>query len=213
MTRAAWFLTIAAMIALAVSGPGTRMGWWHFRTGLLLFAASGLIAVLAAIVSLVAWIRHRASHQPRFSSIIATLLSVAVAAFVGSTVVSARGKPAIHDISTDLGEVPETAAQQRAAYGDIQPIEIAMPPQEAFRRVQKAAGDLGWKITSSRPEEGVLQASDTTAFFGFTDDVIVRVRAAGGGSRVDVRSTSRVGKSDVGQNAKRIRSFREKLRG
>lgn len=211
MIRLAWFLAIASMIALAVSGPGTRMGWWHFRTGLMMFAVSGLIAVLAAIVSLIVWIRHRAAHQRRFTAIALTLLTVAVAAFVGSTVVSARGKPPIHDISTDLSEVPETAAQQRAAYGDIQPIEIAAPPDEAFRRVQEAAQSLGWKVTSSRPADRVLHASDTTAFFGFTDDVVVRVRAEGSGSRVDVRSTSRVGKSDAGENARRIRRFRDRL--
>ena len=199
------------MIALALSGPGTRMGWWHFRTGLLLFAASGLIAILAAIVALIAWIRQRKQHRRRFGAITVTLLSVAVAAFVGSTVLSARGKPAIHDISTDLGEVPETADQQRAAYADIQPIEVATPPKETFTRVASSARDLGWTIVSARPDEGILQASDTTPFFGFTDDVVVTVRAAGAGSRVDVRSTSRVGKSDVGQNAQRIRKFREKL--
>jgi uncharacterized protein (DUF1499 family) len=59
-----------------------------------------------------------------------------------------------------------------------------------------------------------VEATDTTFWFGFKDDVVVRVRAAenGGGSIVDVRSVSRVGQSDLGLNAKRIGSILDGLR-
>ena len=50
-------------------------------------------------------------------------------------------------------------------------------------------------------------AADTTAFFGFNDDVVIRFRPEGAGSVLDVRSVSRVGRSDLGKNAERIRSF------
>src|SRR6266496_6138656 len=81
-----------------------------------------------------------------------------------------------------------------------------------FVRVQAAARRMGWLIVAAAPAEGRLEASDTTRWFGFTDDIVVRVTAAPTGSRIDVRSASRVGRSDLGVNAKRIRAFLALLR-
>jgi uncharacterized protein (DUF1499 family) len=96
---------------------------------------------------------------------------------------------------------------QRARYPDIQPVRLAVPPAEALQSALRVARQLGWDIVAFVPTEGRLEATDTTAFFGFKDDVVVRVRASEGGSRVDVRSKSRVGLGDVGTNAKRVRAF------
>jgi uncharacterized protein (DUF1499 family) len=71
---------------------------------------------------------------------------------------------------------------------------------------------MGWAIVASVPAEGRIEASDTTFWFRFVDDVVIRVRATPGGSRIDVRSKSRVGRSDVGTNAARIRSYLSRLR-
>lgn len=101
---------------------------------------------------------------------------------------------------------------QRRAYPDIQPLQLPMPPAEAFPRVENAARALGWEIVAAVPEEGRLEATDTTRFFGFKDDIVVRLRAEGGGTRVDVRSKSRVGVGDVGANAARVRAFLAELR-
>jgi uncharacterized protein (DUF1499 family) len=101
-------------------------------------------------------------------------------------------------------DVPQ---QQRRAYPDIQPMQLPVPPAEAFARVERAGRALGWEIVAAVPDEGRLEATDTTRFFGFKDDVVVRLRAEGGGTRVDVRSKSRVGVGDVGANAARIRAF------
>jgi uncharacterized protein (DUF1499 family) len=100
--------------------------------------------------------------------------------------------------------VPES---QRKAYPDMQPLVLEIPAVEAFVRAEKAARALGWEIQEAAPAEGRLEATDTTFFFGFKDDVVVRIRSEGAGSRVDVRSKSRVGLGDVGANAKRIRAF------
>jgi uncharacterized protein (DUF1499 family) len=70
-----------------------------------------------------------------------------------------------------------------------------------------AARAQGWEIVAAVPAEGRIEATDTTRFFGFKDDIVIRVKAEGAGSRVDVRSLSRVGKSDVGKNASRIRAY------
>jgi uncharacterized protein (DUF1499 family) len=80
-------------------------------------------------------------------------------------------------------------------------------PDRAFARAEAAARRMGWQIAAAAPDQGRLEASDTTRWFAFTDDIVVRVAAAPTGSRIDVRSASRVGRSDLGVNAKRIRAF------
>ena len=70
---------------------------------------------------------------------------------------------------------------------------------------------MGWQIVDANAREGRIEATATTFWFGFKDDVVVRIVPAPGGSRVDVRSVSRVGVSDVGANAKRVRDFLQKL--
>jgi uncharacterized protein (DUF1499 family) len=75
-----------------------------------------------------------------------------------------------------------------------------------------AARAMGWEVVAADRASGRIEATDTTRFFGFKDDVVIRVQAAPGGSRVDVRSVSRVGGSDVGTNATRIRAYLARLR-
>jgi uncharacterized protein (DUF1499 family) len=106
---------------------------------------------------------------------------------------------------------PKLAAEQKQGYPDIAPLALPVPPQAAFERAQRVAGDMGWQIVAADPAAGRLEATDTTAWFGFHDDIVVRIRPAGAGSRVDVRSVSRVGRSDIGTNAKRIRAFLARL--
>lgn len=104
--------------------------------------------------------------------------------------------------------VPEA---QRKAYPDIQPARLSVPPAEAFVLADRAARNMGWEIVASVPNEGRIEATDTTLYFGFKDDIIIRVRADGAGSRVDVRSNSRVGSGDAGTNAARIHDYLDEL--
>lgn len=105
--------------------------------------------------------------------------------------------------------VPEL---QRKAYPDIQPLQLPLPPDQAFTRIESALRAMGLEVVAAVPGEGRLEATDTTRFFGFKDDVVVRLRAEGGGTRVDVRSKSRVGMGDAGTNAKRVRALLEKVK-
>ena len=146
----------------------------------------------------------------------------------------AQSVPQIHDITTDTANPPQfaavlrlrevapnpstyggpvVAAQQKEAYPDLAPEILDAPPDAVFEHALSAARTLGWSIVAAVPGEGRLEATDTTFWFGFKDDVVVRIAAEGTGSRVDVRSVSRVGRSDVGANAKRIRAFLKELRG
>ena len=223
---------VVALAALALSGPGSRMGWWHFRVGftVLQWAAYGAVAAgaLALVALIVGGRRGRA----------AVALVVAAAVFAVPYVWrrKATSVPPIHDLTTDTEDPPafvdviarraatnasnppeyagaEAAAQQKRAYPDLTPIMLPDPPEPAFARVRAAAESLGWEIVAADAAQGRLEATDTTRFFGFQDDVVVRVRPAGTGSRVDVRSKSRVGRGDVGANADRIRAFRDALGG
>ncbi|SIO20293.1 Uncharacterized conserved protein, DUF1499 family [Parasphingorhabdus marina DSM 22363] len=98
---------------------------------------------------------------------------------------------------------------QAEAYPDIVPIRIDVTPAEAHERTVQAVQSLGWALVSDDPGTGIVEATDTTFWYGFKDDVIIRIRSNGAtGSVVDIRSLSRVGGSDLGKNASRIREFR-----
>ena len=148
----------------------------------------------------------------------------------------ARAVPPIHDITTDTDDPPpfevvlaarratgatntadyggpEIASAQKAAYPEVKPLVLSDPPPRAFERALDAVRAMGWEVADVDPRRGRIEATDTTRWFAFKDDVVVRVRPEGAGSRVDVRSLSRVGKSDVGTNARRIRGFLQRLQG
>lgn len=214
---------------------GSRLGWWHFRTGfsMLRWAADG--GLLAAAVSIAGLIVYRRpfSRLRLILSISGLVIGLLVVGVLWSWWHTAQTVPAIHDITTDTENPPafvsilplrkdapntadyggpEIAAKQKTAYPDLAPAMLPLPPPPAFEQALRAARDMGWTIINSNPAEGRIEATDTTLWFGFKDDIVIRIVAAGQGSRVDVRSVSRVGRSDVGTNAKRIRRFLERLK-
>ncbi len=227
-------LAVAALSMLAFSGPGSRMGWWDWRTGLTLYEWAAYVGICAAVLAavlvlLLAVPRWRARPWTPILALIVALVAIAPPLIFLSR---AERVPPIHDITTDLAEPPSFVALaevrvkspngvayegaaasegQRRAYGDIQPKVLAMPPREAVQRVIDAARALGWEVAAIDATTGRVEATATTRWFGFKDDVVVRVRPEGTGSRVDVRSASRVGSSDVGANAARVREFLAKL--
>lgn len=223
-------VSVAAVAMLLAAGPGTRIGLWDFRNGfqLLRFAVyAGAAGAALALVALIAGSR-------RALAAVALVLGLAAAALPWQLQRGARSKPPIHDISTDTEDPPpfvavvplrrgasnpaeyggpEIAAQQRKAYPDLAPAALPVPPAQAFERALQAARGQGWEIVAADPAQGRIEATDTTRWFGFKDDVVIRIRPDGAGSRVDVRSVSRVGRGDVGANADRIRAFLGALRG
>ena len=150
-----------------------------------------------------------------------------------SRIQTAGEVPPIHDITTDTEDPPafvdvvplradapnpvehggaEVAEQQRAGYPDLETVGLTVAPDRAFAAALEAAREMGWEIVAAEPDEGRIEATATTFWFGFKDDVVVRVRPApAGGSELDVRSLSRVGGSDLGTNARRIRAYLEVL--
>lgn len=100
-------------------------------------------------------------------------------------------------------------------YGDIRSVRINEPVPSVISKAERLAKARGWDVAVSLPEEGRLEATVTSALFRFKDDIVLRVKPTdtGEGSIVDMRSVSRVGVSDLGVNAKRIRSFLADLSG
>jgi uncharacterized protein (DUF1499 family) len=117
----------------------------------------------------------------------------------------------VREVTVRKGKLNVPAAQ-RAAFPDLQPLQLPVPPEQAFKSAEDAARKMGWEIVAAAPAEGRIEATATTRFFGFKDDVVVRLRPDAGGTRVDVRSKSRVGLGDAGTNARRIRAYLALLR-
>jgi uncharacterized protein (DUF1499 family) len=107
----------------------------------------------------------------------------------------------------------------REAYPDLRPLIVSAAPDRLFQVLRGEAQERGWTIVSDDPGAGRFEATAETFWFGFKDDVAVQVRpgAAPNQLQIDARSTSRVGLSDMGANAKRLRGYlndvREELGG
>ena len=228
-------VVVAAAVLLIIAGFGSRLGWWHFRTGFTLLtygAYCGIGAAALAGLSGILALRKRRTAGIVLSAV-ALLGGLTVAAVPVSWRLQARQLPMIHDITTDTLNPPlfvnilpqrsgapnpadyggpGIAQQQKNAYPDLRTEVLNIPPHQAFERALTAVRALGWRIVASDPASGRIEASDTTFWFGFVDDIVIRIAGADGHSLIDVRSVSRVGKSDVGTNAKRIRNYLHQLR-
>ena len=216
-------LAVLAVLLLALSGPGTRIGMWPFRVGLGMFGGAllvGLAAAGAAIVAL-ALPRLRARSAPVLAA--ALIVGAASAAVPLDYIRRVKTLPYINDITTDTERLPQFsppkayeshfAELQQIGYPDLRPLELALPPQQAFARAAEIARRQGWEITALDERARTIEATVTTRWFGFKDDVVIRITPAGAGSRVDMRSKSRAGRSDAGANAHRIREFLVQMDG
>ena len=98
-------------------------------------------------------------------------------------------------------------------YPDVKPLNLSEPPNAVFDKAVQVLTDMGLEVVSANSETHTVEATETTFWFGFKDDVVVRIKPSETGSVVDVRSVSRVGRSDLGANAKRIQEILKRLGG
>ena len=216
--------------ALALLGlGGYRLGLAPLGVGLLTFALGVLgaaIATLLSLIGLVLTLRRPAAVRRGTRIALISAVAGAVGVSIPASLLIGTAAAPIHDITTDTATPPQfvavvplntpgrtvyegeaIASQQRAAYPDLRPVTLARPPAAAFARAMEAVDEMGWELVDADPATGRIEATDTTFWFGFKDDVVIRVAADGDGSRIDVRSLSRVGGGDVGANANRIRRY------
>ena len=223
-------IAMGCLVAMPLSVLAVRLGV-HFGIGLGVFALSGLIGLIAVlvlvIVSLLPRYREERGRALRSSApaLPPALLLVAVLSTGGQY-------PPIHDITTDTenpptfdsgvyyrGEgantvaiKPEVIDVQKQHYPELQTLRSDLDADAAFIRAGEVAEAMGWEVYNSDPTNGRIEASSTSFWFGFTDDIVIRVsRAAEGDTLIDLRSVSRVGQGDLGANAARIKAFMDQF--
>lgn len=213
-----------------LSSFGAKWGWWHFRTGfgMLRVAAYGGLVVAAFSLVAIYLTRPRASRRGLPLAVLALVVGLATFVVLWQVQSLARSVPPIHDITTDTENPPEFVAisplradapnpieyegqeiarQQREAYPDIRPLVLDLPPERVFGHALDAARGMGWDIVAADSGAGRIEATDETFWYGFEDDVVIRLNREDGGTVLDIRSVSRVGVGDVGVNARRIRRY------
>ncbi|MCH2097954.1 MAG: DUF1499 domain-containing protein, partial [Pseudomonadales bacterium] len=233
----AWWAKFAMLggifaVVLMVFGPlGYRTGLLGVSGAVLL--APGMAVTLAAVSLLFAIVGlylsiRRGLTAERMPVLVGGGLSLAIVINMAMQFSAASAVPPIHDITTAPEDPPLFVAvvdlrgaednpleydaenltdPTRSAYPFVQPIVTELAPAEAYAKALALVEDFGWDIAAASEADGLIEATDTTLMYGFKDDVAVRVRAEGAGSRIDLRSVSRVGQSDLGANATRIKAF------
>ena len=189
--------------------------------------------------------RKKGIVAPKLRRWVGMAFGIGMIGWLASIAIPAFTVPAIHDISTDLADPPQfqmlalrkdnwdaipgsddanmkgMSPQQRwevihrGEYGDIRTVRINQPVVDVISKADRLAKVRGWDVALSDSVEGRLEATASSTFFRFKDDVVLRVKPTedGTGSVVDMRSVSRLGVSDIGVNAKRVRAFLADLSG
>jgi uncharacterized protein (DUF1499 family) len=224
-----WSVRISLLaVLLAVMGPLlATLGLLSGLYGFFLYGLGALVGFLGVVAGIISALRGR----PR-TGLIAVGLGLAVMVAVVFPGFASGGRPRINDISTDLDDVPaftqagilaenqgrdmkypeEFKPVVRDFYKRIQPLNVSAPPDEVFQKaVALAREQPRWQVTAVDPQARTFEGVVETRLFRFHDDFVVRVRPEGTGSRVDMRSKSRIGKGDLGANAHRIELFLQAL--
>ena len=231
-----------AAALIAALGAGQELWHFRGAFTVLRYAFFAAIAgaVLGLLGLILA--RRARNARLMLPNLLAVVVALGFVLYLGAQIRTARTVPAIHEAATNLDDLPQFTrlalrkdrlekvpdmdrpelkalgpearwkAIHREAYGDLRTVQVASNPADTIRRAAALARARGWEVALEDPGRGLLEATDTTFFFRFKDDVVVRaVPAPGGGSLVDMRSISRVGGSDVGVNAQRVRDFLKDL--
>lgn len=232
--RIALFSIVVMLLAIVV----IRSGYFEILPALVTLGAALALAAIGILLALVAFGVIWVNGNPGFGfAISAFFIGVAMLAYPAYLGVKAYQLPSISDVTTDVIDPPRfeaiarlrprdanpvayaglTAAElQRTSYPDIEPLIVSATPQEAYDAAYQLITKRKWRIVDARApqgtrREGRIEAVARTMIFGFRDDVILRIRPAPDGARIDVRSASRYGRNDFGANASRIRALAEAI--
>lgn len=232
ITGLACVLLVLAALLMGGAGPAYRWGLLSLGDAFSLLRYGAYAAIGAAVVGALALIT--AALCRRFQpALLSGLVLVGVAAMLAMPYLHwqrAQQAPPIHDITTDTEDPPAfealaaareaapnavdypgeaTARQQREAYPDIQPLHLEISPPMALSAAEAVVLDHGWELVEVT--DTTIEATATTTWFGFKDDVVIRLTETEDGMRIDMRSASRLGRGDMGTNAARIRDYLEVL--
>ncbi|MEO8224201.1 MAG: DUF1499 domain-containing protein [Gammaproteobacteria bacterium] len=231
-----WTAVIGVVLA-ALSGLGARGGFLSPFASMGAYTAGSLLLFIALITAGLGLLRSSgtAGTASGPATWLALLAGLAITANNGLVMAQARGAPAIHDISTDTDNPPAfvavvplraidaqnppeyagpaAAAAQKQAFPDLQPLRVSQPANVVFAAAKALVADKGWTLVDANEAEGRIEATAATGWVRFKDDVVIRIQPERDQTRVDVRSKSRVGRGDMGANARRVRDYLAALRG
>jgi uncharacterized protein (DUF1499 family) len=229
------FVAVLSGAGALAAGLGNRFGVWDFRTALAIFrwsAYGGAATLVISAIAILSLLRP-VSWRSFIWAVIGLLVGAVLVTVAWNWQQTAKSVPRIHDITTDTANPPqfveiarlkeknwnsleyggpEVARLQHEAYPDIKPLFLPVSPDQAFDRALSVAKRMGWIIVDADKAQGRIEAVATTFWFGFKDDIVIRIEKSDSQSRVDIRSVSRVGVSDLGTNAGRIRKFLKEMR-
>lgn len=233
--RVAWFAFAVTLIAVIL----IRLQYVDLMPGGVALAAGLFLAVEAAGLALFAFVRiWREGRRGLSMAVRGLVLALLILGYPGWFALRALTRPPLMDVSTDIddpplfsrsraaleargGRVPpdvppELRRMQREAYPQIAPLTLDLPAEQVYDLVRRAAQNRGWQIVeAARPGGrvgiGRVEAVDRTFLLRLADDITVRIRPRADGARIDVRSASRIGQHDLGQNAQRIQRFLEEV--
>ncbi len=228
----AFWLAVSGAVLVVVGPVLHRVGVLPLGPALLAVPLGILLSLVALLLSVIVLVGGRPTPAGRRLVVGAAVASAVTGLFPVILALPGLRAPAIHDITTDTSTPPQfdaivalradapnsleyggadLATMQHESYPDLETLVVGLPPAQVVEQARDVATVMGWEIVAADGPAGRLEASDTTFWFGFTDDIVVRARAVTGGTEVDVRSVSRVGVGDLGANARRIRTFLERL--
>ncbi|WP_373092091.1 DUF1499 domain-containing protein [Zhongshania sp.] len=217
-------LAICSLLLLLIGTAGARLQGFDYQVGLSMFSLAGLFSFISICAS--ALFTRRTKHaEARRKLSNAALIALPAIIFFGLSLFQGAGAPLIHDISTDLSNPPEfikapslrkpsdnslkyrtaNIPLQQQAYPELNSLISSLSVPAAQKRAYKIASEMGWLVYYQ--DDGHLEAEARSFWFGFIDDIAIRIQASDDGSIIDLRSASRTGKGDLGVNAKRIRAF------
>ena len=222
---------MGAVLAALAAGQGNRLEWWDYRMALTILRVSVWTGLGGALTALLCAAALRRARTAWTWAIAGTLVAGTLYAVPLWHQQQRPPGPGMHDIATNTEDPPkfvailplrknaplpteytaEKARRQKAAYPEIAPLLLSQPPAQVFERALALVKTSGWEVVAAETGEGRIEATVTSFFMGFKDDVVIRIVAQGQGSLVDMRSMSRVGGSDFGANARRISGFLRKL--
>ncbi|WP_198333040.1 DUF1499 domain-containing protein [Psychrobacter aquimaris] len=226
-------ISLISILLVTLAGPLYKFGLVDLATAFAGFKF-GVFAGIAALVLLGIQLLFKRDTASLSSALTSAVLAITAIAIPLSMINTAKNVPPIHDISTDLVNPPEfvaiaplradapnpiaydgieTAEQQRAAYPELQTLNYPQSKSELVEATKQAIDNLGWELVNADADKGIIEATDRTMWFGFKDDVVVRIIDNDNERLLDIRSKSRVGGSDLGKNAARIHKFIEELDG
>ncbi len=230
--RIIWIVALLLGFVILVAGPGVRLGLWEPIEGFMVTLRWGMragLTVAGLSLLVVIYMAITKNKVGMGKVIMALVIGLLMAAPMGAIRMGGGGAAhPIHDITTDMVNPPEFIAlvgkrgdkvnsivyageevsnKQKEIYPDITSLMVSDAPGQAFAKALEVAEDMGWEL-SGVDEAGLrFEGTARTVWYGFVDDVVVTIKATDTGSQIDMRSVSRVGGSDFGVNAARIRTF------